>query len=39
MKLFCILMILVFAVILGVYYAVMIAQGYQKFVKKMGKKS
>jgi hypothetical protein len=38
MKLFCILMILVFAVILGVYYTVIIVQEYQKFAKKMKKK-
>lgn len=37
MKLFCIILILVFAVVLGVYYAVMFACAYKKFDEKMKK--
>ena len=37
MKLFCILIILVFVVVLGVYYSVMFACAYKKFDEKMKK--
>lgn len=37
MKLFCIILILVFVVVLGVYYSVMFACAYKKFDEKMKK--
>ena len=37
MKLFCILVILVFVIVLGVYYSVMFACAYKKFDEKMKK--
>lgn len=37
MKLFCIVLILVFVVVLGVYYSVMFACAYKKFDEKMKK--
>ncbi len=39
MKLFCVLIILVFVVVLGFYYTVMSIQTYNKVMKKYKKKS
>ena len=38
MKLFCVLIIIVFVVVLGFYYAVMSVQTYNKIMKKYKKK-
>lgn len=38
MKLFCVLIIIVFVVVLGSYYAVMGVQTYNKIMKKYKKK-
>lgn len=39
MKLFCVLIIIVFVVVLGFYYTVMGIQTYNKVMKKYKKKS
>ncbi len=39
MKLFCVLIILVFVVVLGFYYTVMSIQTYNKVMKKYKKRS
>ena len=39
MKLFCILVIIVFVVVLGFYYTVMSVQTYNKVMKKYKKRS